>query len=516
MGLLDFLGSSDSGGGGLLGFLRQNAMQQQFPNSPDQAQYGQPMNAVAQMQPQQIMRQNQPSPLDSAQWPSGPMGAPSQANAQMPPPSPPASIMPQAESPGGFGAALRGFIGNLHNGPIGALAGGIGAAAGMQDPSVSAKNLTARALLAKGVDANDVQAALSQPHLMEALIKQHYGPKNIQSIGEGFVYDPQSGKVVRAYTPEKQPMSLGSGYIYQNGKVVRAYEPEDKIPAGFAKGEDGNMRFIPGGPADPAYLRMAEAQKKDPNAVHVLGREGELYKIDGEGNPVIVHKNAPNDSASIGDDTAKLLAERTLMGDTKALTGLGRGAQGAANILKVHDLATRIAAEKGINAKGILDNVAQQAGLVSASRALGTKETHFGVAEKAMEESLPIARAASDALDRTDFKTLTKLIQMGQTEHNNPILKKFLIATDTAAKDYARTINPTGTLRESDILYARKILSTADSKEAYNAALEQLQVEAGVMHRAIQRQKDELHGKKESAPSSGNKTPSGVSWMVVH
>jgi hypothetical protein len=190
------------------------------------------------------------------------------------------------------------------------------------------------------------------------------------------------------------------------------------------------------------------------------------------------------------------------MGDTKALTGLGRGAQGAANILKIHDTATRIAAEKGIDAKGILSNVAQQAGLVSGSRAMGTKEAHFGTAEKAMEESLPLALAASEKIGRTDFRTLTGLIQGGQTEHNNPDLKRLLIATDTAVKDYARTINPSGTLRESDIAYARKILSTVDSPEAYKAALDQLKQEAGIMSRAIRRQKDEMHGRK-SEPTSG-------------
>lgn len=254
----------------------------------------------------------------------------------------------------------------------------------------------------------------------------------------------------------------------------------------------------------------APETEKDKNEVKVLGKDGELYKLDASGNPVILHKNAPKEGeATVDDKTRDLLANRILQGDTKALVGLGRGAQGAANILSVQQRAAEIAAEKGIDAKGIINNSAQNAGLVSSARALGTKETHFGVAEKAMEESLPIARQASDQVDRTQFKTLTKLIQTGQTEINDPKLKKFLIATDTAAKDYARTINPTGALRESDIEYARKILSTADSKEAYNAGLDQLQIEASVMHRAIQRQKGELAGRPTEAPhiAGGAKAP---------
>jgi hypothetical protein len=246
----------------------------------------------------------------------------------------------------------------------------------------------------------------------------------------------------------------------------------------------------------------------DKNEVKVLGRDGELYKLDDKGNPVILHKNAAAEGvATVDEKTTDLLANRILQGDTKALVGLGRGAQGAANILAVQKRAAEIAADKGIDAKGIINNSAQNAGLVSSARALGTKETHFGVAEKAMEESIPIAREASAALPRTEWKTVTKLIQMGQTEHNNPLLKKFLIATDTAAKDYARTINPTGALREGDIEYARKILSVADSDKAYNAGLDQLNVEAQVMHRAIQRQKSELQGKPSEIKAAPQAAP---------
>jgi hypothetical protein len=190
-----------------------------------------------------------------------------------------------------------------------------------------------------------------------------------------------------------------------------------------------------------------------------------------------------------------------LLGDTRALVGLGRGAQGAENILKIQQRATALAKEQNMDASEVLANIANQAGVTSEARTLGTKSAHFGVAEKAMEESLPIALEASKEVPRTQFKALTELIQKGETQINDPKLKKFLIATDTAAKDYARTINPSGQTRESDIAYARKLISTADSPEAYEAALQQLKVEAGVTKRAIQRQKDEVRtgGKSEKA-----------------
>lgn len=498
MGLLDALFSGSQGGGGLLDFLHNNSMNQQPMSGlqSDQAQYSQPMNAMAQapIMPQQNA---QPSPLDNAQWPYGPNGAPSQANAQMQPSAPqqPPPVM-GAQGPGmgsRFMAGLQGFSNENPGGVLQHIANGIGSfAAGQRTDPVGVaqqqqqqvQNQTLQALIQKGVDPTTAQAAIGNPELLKALVTQNFGPQTLTPLGNGYVAD-------------------------KGGNIRRAYEPEDKIPSGFAKDDKGNMNFIPGGPADPAYQRLIAAKAADPNGVFVLGKGGELYKKDEKGNVTIVHKNQDSggDAASIDDKTAKLLAERVLMGDTKALTGLGRGAQGAANILKIHKMASDIADEKGLDAKGVLSNIAEQAGKVSSARALGTKETHFGVAEKAMEESLPLAQAASDKVPRSDWIHLNKLVQMGQTEHSNPLLKRFLIATDTAAKDYARTINPTGALRESDIEYARKILSTADGPESYTAALDQLHMEASVMHRAIQRQKGELYGKgghaETAAPKAG-------------
>jgi hypothetical protein len=494
-GLLDsiFPGAS---GGGLLDFLRNNAMNQQFGSGlqSDQAQYGSSMGGgVAQSGQPQISDANARtlSPLDNAQWPQGPVGSPYQANAQMAQPS--QAPAPQSQAPG-FADRLNAGFQSIGNG--GSI---IGALTGNHTDPVSqnrqTQNLTLQALVQKGIDPVTAQAAIGNPELLKTLITQTYGPQTVTPLGNGYVAD-------------------------KSGNIKRAYEPEDKIPAGFAKDEKGNMRYVPGGPADPAYLRLAEAQKKDPNANIVLGRGGEIVKNNPDGTVTVLHKNqeGAGDAASIDDKTAKLLAERVLQGDTKALTGLGRGAQGAANILKIHKMASDIADEKGIDAKGVLNNIAEQAGKVSSARALGTKETHFGVAEKAMEESLPLAQAASDNVPRTDWIHLNKLVQAGQTEHSNPLLKRFLIATDTAAKDYARTINPTGALRESDIEYARKILSTADGPDSYKAALDQLNMEAGVMHRAIQRQKGELYGRGDHAteqPATVNKTKTGVSWGIV-
>lgn len=258
---------------------------------------------------------------------------------------------------------------------------------------------------------------------------------------------------------------------------------DDAIPAGWEM-VDGKLVYQPGGPADPDYLAKIAAAKK------------------------------PAATASMDDETAEFLADRVAAGDTRALIGLGRGAQGAENLAKINALVARRAKDgQQVNpaAAQILRNAAVQAQQVSAARALGTKDIHFGVAEKAMEESLPIALEASRAVPRTQWQAVNKLIQAGQTQVGDPALRKFLIATDTAVKDYARTINPTGVLRESDIFFARKLLSTADSPRAYEAALEQLKVEAGVTRRALERQKQEVATGKHAPQGGGDHGPAPTS-----
>jgi hypothetical protein len=288
MGLLDSLLSNSSNGGGLLDFLRNNALNQQFSSGlpSDQAQYGaQPMQAMAQAPsspsyaPISAPQQNaQPSPLDGASWPYGPNGAPSQANAQMaqPVPQQPPPVIPaqpqqamQLQGPG-FGDRLMAGIQGFANGGgiLPALANGIsGLATGQRnDPqgiAQQSQNLTLRALIQKGVDPVTAQAAIGNPELLKTVVAQAYGPQNVENLGSGYIRDPRSGQITRAYSPDKTPMSIGNGYIYDPAtkQTTRAYEPDDKFQHVTVKNADGSesqVTFDPstgkysGAPAAPA------------------------------------------------------------------------------------------------------------------------------------------------------------------------------------------------------------------------------------------------------------------------
>ena len=272
-GILDLLSGQ---GGGLLDFLRANGAAA-INNTPgelptDAANYGAP--APMSFAPASVVPANQPNAIDSAAWPQGPVGAPLNANAAMPKAAPPMSMagpIPAApavapapaasEGDNRFMLGLKGFLGNLSGGPIGALAGGLGAAITGQPTDAGTiaaqqSNLTARALLSKGADPAAVAAAAKNPALMSELIKQYYGPQTVTSLGNGYVWDQKNGKAIKAYEPEaKAPTSLGSGYIWnpETGKVERAFTPDDKKETPQAQMAQREQALIARGldPKDP-------------------------------------------------------------------------------------------------------------------------------------------------------------------------------------------------------------------------------------------------------------------------
>jgi hypothetical protein len=131
-------------------------------------------------------------PAVAPAMPAAAPGAPAVVAPQMVAPPAAAAAQPAPFSLAGFGdsagdrlmKSATGFIGNLHNGPLGALAGGLGALvtgrstdAGSIEAEklATTNNATARALISKGASAEDVSAATRNPALMTALVQQYYG-----------------------------------------------------------------------------------------------------------------------------------------------------------------------------------------------------------------------------------------------------------------------------------------------------------------------------------------------------
>jgi hypothetical protein len=129
------------------------------------------------------------------------------------------------------------------------------------------------------------------------------------------------------------------------------------------------------------------------------------------------------------------------------------------------------------------------------------------VADAAVPATL---EASAKLASRGSWVPLNKIIQKGQVMTSNPEMAEFGIANLQLAEGWARAMNPTGVMRESDREKALEFLSTATSHDTYVRAVKQVQ-------KQIQREKDAIskgHSPKENATSPGEMPPPGAIEML--
>jgi hypothetical protein len=235
----------------------------------------------------------------------------------------------------------------------------------------------------------------------------------------------------------------------------------DKVPEGYRQTKDGSYEPIPGGPADPAKI------EKDARAKRPAGAE-------------------------MDDDTADFLADRVLVGDTRALVGLGRGAQGAENIAKIQRLVAAKARAQGVDPTDILAKVAEQSGNMASQRTFGTNVARMAVNATEAQGAIELGRTASAAVPRTNWVPVNKAVQAYQSGTSDPALAKFGAANLAIINTYARAISPTGNPTVNDKQHAEHLLSTATGPDAYNAILDQMNEEIKIAHAAPLKAKKEM------------------------
>ncbi|QPF87038.1 tail fiber domain-containing protein [Bradyrhizobium genosp. L] len=259
---------------------------------------------------------------------------------------------------------------------------------------------------------------------------------------------------------------------------------EDKTPSGYRQKDDGSYEPIPGGPADPEIIRKAAEAKR-------------------------------SNAALVDDDTADFLAERVLAGDTRALVGFGRGAQGPENLAKVQALVAAKARERGMDASDILNQVAVQSGNTAAQRTFGTQTARMAVNATEAQGAIELGRAASSAVPRTNWVPVNKAIQAYQSGTSDPALAKFGAANLAIINTYARAISPTGVPTVNDKQHAEHLLSTATGPDAYNAVLDQMNEEIKIAHAAPQKAKQEIEDIRKGKKSTPDKAASPSSAPAI-
>lgn len=226
-----------------------------------------------------------------------------------------------------------------------------------------------------------------------------------------------------------------------------------------------------------------------------------------------IKKRLASASASLSSDALDTIADRTIAGDTSALTGLGYGEGGAANRAAAQERITEKLKAKGMGGGDLAASIAAFGGEKAGARTAGTREANVGMAVAEAQLFMPLALDASKAVSRTQFPTLNSIIQAAEKGTGDENVVRLAVATNSLVNAYSRAITPSGIPTEGNQARARELLDKAWSQGQYAAAIDQLSKEMqGAKASPVQQQQEQrarISGKPtpDSTPQTGPATP---------
>ena len=156
-------------------------------------------------------------------------------------------------------------------------------------------------------------------------------------------------------------------------------------------------------------------------------------------------KKASEGGASLTDEDLQFMAKQRLAGDKSVFQNLGRGAQGAANIVKLRHAIMEEAKKQGIGPEQVSTIDSELAGITAGERTLGARTANVEMAGAEAQKFIKIANDASEKVDRTQFKSLNSVLQAAEKHTGGEDVIKLATATNSLINAYARAISPSGT-----------------------------------------------------------------------
>jgi hypothetical protein len=222
----------------------------------------------------------------------------------------------------------------------------------------------------------------------------------------------------------------------------------------------------------------------------------------------------PTTDGLLDPETVTAMAQQLKAGDTSVLTNLGRGAQGAQNVIAVRKKVAELNAAQGEGGAEQANRNAEFIGVKSGQRTLSTKQANIEMAATEFEQVLPVVQKASAAVSRTNYPDLNKIIQSFETRTGDPAIVAFGGAVNTLVNLYSRAISPNGTPTVADKEHAREILGKAWSQGQFDAAVGMMKQEIGAALQSPEKVRDEMRkrfiGGQGGAPAPTTNAPAAA------
>lgn len=302
---------------------------------------------------------------------------------------------------------------------------------------------------------------------------------------------PEAKKYLDDLTARTKPVPKDA--TTQKIEAVRRYATENNISFDEAAKRLQTGGLLPGAPKQQtdADKRLIEAR------IAELGSRA-AKNLTGGAEP------------TLSPDTQRKMAEQYLSGDKGVMQNLGRGAQGAANVVALRETIARVAEGRGLSGAEIAAKQSEFMGMNAAQRALGTRQANFGLAKSEAYEMADLVTETSQNVSRTQFMPINKALNAYNTNTGGTEIREFGAALNSFINAYARAISPVGTPTVSDKDHARAMLSTADSHEQVLAIMGQLKKEMEAAGRAPGIVKKEIREGFTKDNAGGSAKPAGA------
>jgi hypothetical protein len=198
------------------------------------------------------------------------------------------------------------------------------------------------------------------------------------------------------------------------------------------------------------------------------------------------------DESSLPPQTLAFMADQYLAGDKSVLTNLGRGSQGAKNIVALRTMIAEKAQQGGMSPNQVASIIGEFEGYKAGQRTLGNRSANAGMAVNEANQMADFVVQTSAKVPRSRFTPVNMLLQAYQKNTGSPEQVKFGAALNSFINAYARAISPTGQPTISDKDHGREMLAQAQSHEQVQAVIEQLKQEMVAAQRAPGLTKDEM------------------------
>jgi hypothetical protein len=221
-------------------------------------------------------------------------------------------------------------------------------------------------------------------------------------------------------------------------------------------------------------------------------------------------KDAGSEDSTLEPLSVRMIAQQYLAGDSGALANIGRGTQGAKNLVKVRDEVARMANSQGLNGADIAAKMAEFGGLKAGQRTAGTRSASIEIAAQEAFELAPLALEASQKVARSGLLPFGKAQIMFDSNTNDPALRQFAMANNALANAYGQVMSRGGVATVSDKEHAKKLLSTAFDQPSYAAAVQQLQAEIRAAQKAPKTVRREMSAETSGRGHDGKPAAGGV------